>query len=224
MPDQLSIFVKPPIPSFKENPDRMFWSKWHWVDAVSDWNWTGYENNPLQVSVYSSCDEVELFLNNKSLGKKKTDRSTEFMAIWDVPYKPGVLKAIGYKGKKQVNSATLQTANTVAQIKLTADRTLIKSNGQDLSYITVELTDTNGIRNPKAANLLNFEIEGPGTIIGVGNANPVSLESYQLPQRKAWQGRCLVIIKSETYSGEINLKVTSDGLVPSEIKISSGNF
>jgi len=224
MPDQLSIFVKPPIPSFKENPDRMFWSKWHWVDAVSDWNWTGYENNPLQVSVYSSCDEVELFLNNKSLGKKKTDRSTEFMAIWDVPYKPGVLKAIGYKGKKQVNSATLQTANTVAQIKLTADRTLIKSDGQDLSYITVELTDTNGIRNPKAANLLNFEIEGPGTIIGVGNANPVSLESYQLPQRKAWQGRCLVIIKSETYSGEINLKVTSDGLVPSEIKISSGNF
>jgi len=224
MPDQLSIFVKPPKPSFEENPNRMFWSKWHWLDAVSDWNWTGYENNPLQVSVYSSCDEVELFLNNRSLGKKKTDRSTEFMAIWDVLYKPGVLKAIGYKGKKQVNSATLQTTNAVAQIKLTADRTLIKPDGQDLSYITVELTDTNGIRNPKAENLLSFEIEGPGTIIGVGNANPVSLESSQLPQRKAWQGRCLVVIKSAKQPGEIRLKVTSDGLPKGEIAINSEEY
>jgi len=224
MPDQLSIFVKPPKPSFEENPNRMFWSKWHWLDAVSDWNWTGYENNPLQVSVYSSCDEVELFLNNRSLGKKKTDRSTEFMAIWDVLYKPGVLKAIGYKGKKQVNSATLQTTNAVAQIKLTADRTLIKPDGQDLSYITVELTDTNGIRNPKAENLLSFEIEGPGTIIGVGNANPVSLESSQLPQRKARQGRCLVVIKSAKQPGEIRLKVTSDGLPKGEIAINSEEY
>lgn len=224
MPDQLSIFVKPPKSSFEENPNRMFWSKWHWLDAVSDWNWTGYENSPLQVSVYSSHDEVELFLNNKSLGKKKTDRSKEFMAIWNVPYKPGVLKAIGYKGKKQVNSATLQTTNAVAQIKLTADRTLIKSDGQDLSYITVELTDANGIRNPKAENLLSFEIEGLGTIIGVGNANPVSLESYQLPQRKAWQGRCLVIVKSAKQPGEIRLKVTSDGLPKGEIAINSETY
>jgi len=88
----------------------------------------------------------------------------------------------------------------------------------------VELTDASGIRNPKAENLLSFEIEGTGRIIGVGNANPMSLESYQLTHRKAWQGRCLVIIKSEADSGEINLKVTSDGLIPSEIRISSGNL
>ena len=224
MPNQLSIFVKPPKPSFEENPDRMFWSKWHWLDAVSDWNWSGYENKSLQVSIYSSCEEVELFLNNKSLGKKKTDRSTKFTAIWDVPYHPGVLKTIGYKGKKQVNSATLQTANEISRIKLTADREKIKSDGQDLSYVTVELTDANGIRNPKAENLVSLEIEGPGTIIGVGNANPVSLESYQLPQRKAWQGRCLVIIKSESEAGEIRLKATSEGLKPCEMKIISGRF
>lgn len=202
----------------------MFWSKWHWLDAVSDWNWSGYENNPLQVSVYSSCDEVELFLNNKSLGKKKTDRSKEFMAIWDVPYQQGILKAIGYKDKKQVNSSTLQTVNEVSRIKLTADRTSIKSDGQDLSYITVELIDENGIRNPKAENLLSFEIEGPAAIIGVGNANPVSLESYQLPNRKAWQGRCLVIIKSENKPGKIRLKVTSSGLTAGEIIINSETF
>jgi beta-galactosidase len=224
VPNQLSIFVKPPKPSFEENPNRMFWSKWNWYDAVADWNWPEYENKSIQVSVYSSCEEVELFLNNKSMGKKKTDRLTEFTASWDVPYQSGELKAIGYKGEKQVNSATLQTANEVSQIKLTADRNMIKYDGQDLSYITAELTDAKGVRNPRAENLIKFEVEGPGTIIGVGNANPVSLESYQLHQRKTWHGRCLVIIKSGSEPGEISLKATSDGLNPCEIKINSGRF
>ena len=219
--NQLSVFVKPPKPSFEENPNRMAWSKWHWHDAVADWNWKGYENQPVQVNVYSSCDEVELFLNNKSLGKKKTNRSTEFTAAWEVPYQEGVMKAIGYKDRKQVNSAVLQTANDVFQIKLTADRIQIKADGQDLSYITVELTDERGIRNPKAEDLVKFEIEGPGTIAGVGNANPVSLESYQLQQRKAWQGRCLVVIKSENKNGDILLKVSSEGVKPAIITVHS---
>lgn len=219
--NQLSVFVKPPKPSFEENPNRMAWSKWHWHDATADWNWKGYENKPLQVSVYSSCNEVELFLNNRSLGKKKTDRSTEFIASWEVPYQPGELKAIGYSGKKKINSASLKTADEVSQIKLSADRANIRAYGQDLSYITVELLDANGIRHPKAENLVKFEIEGPGTIAGVGNANPISLESYQLPQRKAWQGRCLVVIKSENKNGDILLKVSSDGIEPAIITVHS---
>jgi beta-galactosidase len=222
--DQLSLFVKPPKPSFEENPKRESWSKWNWYDAVADWNWMGYENQPLEVSVYSSCEEVELFLNNSSLGKKKTNRTTEYKAIWEVPYKPGEIKAIGYRGRKKVNSAILKTAGDVSSIKLTSDRNVIKSDNQDLSYITVELVDTEGIRNHKAENLLKFGTDGPGTIVGVGNANPVSIESCQLPQRKAWQGRCLVIIKSENQPGNINLKVLSEGLPLSEITIKSEHY
>ena len=85
MTDQLSVFVTPPVPSFEPNPNRMSWSKWNWLDAVADWNWKGYENKPFEVNAYSSCEEVELFLNNKSLGKKRTDRSTKFMAGWKYP-------------------------------------------------------------------------------------------------------------------------------------------
>jgi beta-galactosidase len=214
--DQLSLFVKPPKPSFEENPKRESWSKWNWYDAVADWNWMGYENQPLEVSVYSSCEEVELFLNNSSLGKKKTNRTTE--------YKAGEIKAIGYRRRKKVNSAILKTAGDVSSIKLTSDRNVIKSDNQDLSYITVELVDTEGIRNHKAENLLKFGTDGPGTIVGVGNANPVSIESCQLPQRKAWQGRCLVIIKSENQPGNINLKVLSEGLPLSEITIKSEHY
>ncbi|MFY9151510.1 MAG: glycoside hydrolase family 2 TIM barrel-domain containing protein [Prolixibacteraceae bacterium] len=219
MTNQLSLFVKPPKPTFEENPNRESWSKWHWLDAVADWNWKGYENTSLEVSAYSSCEEVELFLNNKSLGRKKTDRSTEFKAIWYIPYQSGELKAIGYQDKKQVNTAIMQTANEPTQIKLTADRNEIKADGQDLSYITVELLDNKGIRNPKADNLVKFELEGPGTIVGVGNANPVSLESNQQPQRKAWQGRCLVIVKSGKKEGNLKLKATADGLAAASIQI-----
>ena len=221
MTNQLSLFVKPPKPSFEENPDRQSWSKWHWLDAVADWNWKGSENVPLEVSVYSSCDEVELILNNKSLGRKKTNRSTEFKAIWEVPYQAGELKTIGYAGKKQVNTAFLRTASEPSQIKLNADRIEIKADGQDLSYITVELLDEKGNRNPKSENLVKFEIEGPGTIVGVGNANPVSTESNQASERKAWQGRCLVIIKSEHQQGKITLKATSEGLKQTDILIDS---
>jgi beta-galactosidase len=224
MTNQLSIFVKPPKSSFEPNPKREAWSKWHWFDVVADWNWKGYENTPFEVNVYSSCEEVELFLNNKSLGKKKTDRSTEFMALWKVLWQAGELKATGYHAGKPVNTSILSTAGEPNLIRLTADRTEIKADGQDLSFITVELTDEKGIRNPKAENLVKFEIEGPGTIAGVGNANPVSTESYVLPERKACQGKCLVIIKSENQPGEIHLKVTSGVLITGEITINSVAF
>jgi beta-galactosidase len=212
--NQVSVFVKPPKPSFPLNPDKQSWSKWEGYDVIADWNWPGQENKPMEVSVYSSCPEVELFLNGRSLGKRQTSRDTKFIATWQVAYHPGILKAIGYTKGKQMASSQLQTAKQVSKIKLSADRSTIKADGQDLSYITVELTDANGIRSPKAENLVKFKIEG-GAIVGVGNANPVSLESYQLSQRKAWQGRCLVIVKSLAgKTGSITLTASANG-VPS---------
>ena len=217
--DQLSVFVTPPYPSFGQNPNRQSWSKWHWFDDVADWNWNGSEGMPLEVKVYSSCEKVELFLNGKSLGSKEVNRGTKFTASWKVPYQPGTLKAVGYKSKKLVVSRELITAGEPARIKVTSDRTEIKADGQDLCYITVELTDAKGIRNAKAENLVNFTITGPAIIVGVGNANPVSLESFTLPQRKAWQGRCLVILRAGRETGRITLHTTSPGIDGSLIEI-----
>lgn len=219
--NQLSVFVKPAEPSFPENPDKQWWSKWNWHDVVADWNWEGFANRPFEVTVYSSCETAELFLNGKSLGKKETGKSSEYMAKWEVPYQPGELKAIGYRGGKTVAGASLTTSGKTKKIKLSPDRTEIEANNEDLSYITVELTDKSGIRNPKDDRLLSFSIEGEGTIVGVGNANPVSLESYQLPQRKAWQGRCLVIVKSTGKPGQIILTARAHGLKDSQVVISS---
>jgi beta-galactosidase len=220
--DQVSVFVKPPRPSFPPNPKRQSWSKWHWFDVAPDWNWKGFENKPLEVNVYSSCEEVELFLNGRSLGRKPTNRSTEFTAKWDVPFQPGVLRAVGYDAGRQAGSAELRTAGEPARVKLSADRSDIRADGEDLSYVTVELTDARGVRNPKAENLVRFSVEGPGTIIAVGNANPFSTESYQQPQRKAWQGRCLVIVKSERRAGRVVVRASSQGLPPATLAINVG--
>ncbi len=219
MENQVSVFVKPPQSSFPLNPKRQSWSKWHWHDVVADWNWPGYENTEFEVNVYSSCEAAELFLNGKSLGKKETSRATQFQAAWKVPYQPGELKVVGYQNEKPVSQAMLATAGETKAIKMTADRNKISADNQDLSYITVELTDEKGIRNPKEERQIKFEIEGEGKIVGVGNANPVSLESYQLPQRKAWQGRCLVIVKSTGTSGKIRLTASAEGLDTAEIEI-----
>jgi beta-galactosidase len=219
--NQVSIWVTPPQPSFALNPERQLWSKWHWTDAVDDWNWKGSEGKIMDVNIYSSCGKVELFLNGKSLGEKVTDRSTKYLANWQVPYEPGTLRAVGFAGRKELAVAELHSSGEVTQIKLSADRNKIRSDGQDLSYITVDLTDNKGVCNRKAENQVSFEVEGPGTIAGVGNANPISLESFQLPKRKAWHGRCMVIIKSDKTAGKIILKATSAGLRPASLEIES---
>ncbi|HEY8930710.1 MAG TPA: glycoside hydrolase family 2 TIM barrel-domain containing protein [Mucilaginibacter sp.] len=210
--NQLSLFVVAPKPSFPMSNKTAEWSKWNWHDVVSSWNWKGYENKPLTINVYSSCPQVELFLNGKSLGKKETNRAAKFMAEWQVSYQPGELKAVGYSGTKVVNTSVLRTADAPVNIKVSADRTNLKADNQDLSYVTIELTDAKGNINPLAENLLHFKVDGPGTIVGVGNANPVSAESDQLPQRKAWHGKCLVVIKSTHQPGSIMLKVSGDKL------------
>jgi beta-galactosidase len=222
--NQLSLFVRAPSPSFEPNPKRQPWSKWHWHDVVADWNWKGYEGKPLDVDVYSSCEEVELLLNGKSLGRKPTNRSNRFTATWRVPYQPGTLKAVGFNNppRTAVATAELRTAAGPARIKLTADRTRVRADGQDLSYVTVEIVDARGVRHPRAENLVRFGVEGPGSIVGVGNANPVSTESYQQPQRKAWQGRALVVVKSGKRPGRITLRATAQGLPPASLVIDAG--
>lgn len=222
MPNQVSLFVRAPRPSFEPNPKRQSWSKWHWHDVVADWNWRGHEGRPLTVDVYSSCEEVELFLNGRSLGRKPTNRSTEFTASWEVPYQAGALRAVGYAGAREVRSAELRTAGPPARISLTADRARIKGDGQDLSYVTAELVDARGVRDPRAENLLKFALQGPGSIVAVGNATPMSTESFQGPGRRAWQGRALLIVKSEKRPGRIVINASAQGLPPASLVVEAG--
>jgi beta-galactosidase len=217
----VSLFVQPPVPSFPLNPKKEKWSKWEWHDVVASWNWEGYEGKTIRVEAYSSCQTAELFLNGKSLGRKATIRQNKWIALWDVKYAPGVLEIKGYENNKVVSSSQLRTAGDALKIRLNADHAEIKADGQDLSYISVELTDKDGNLNPVVRNLIKFSIEGAGSIVSVGSSDPIGTESFKKPYRKAYHGKCLVIVRSGNKSGIIKLKAVSDGIENSEISIRS---
>ena len=162
-----------------------------------------FEGKDIQVEVYSKYPKVRLYLNNKLIGEQATTSEQQFKATFSVPYSPGLLKAVGVENGKEVESTILQTSGDAAKIKLTADRNEILANGQDLSFVTIEITDKEGIFQPNATNRLHFKIEGPGIIAGVGNADMKDTDQYVGNTRKAWHGRALVVIRSTHSAGDI---------------------
>ena len=218
----MSVFVKPPVPSFSGEVHRISWSKWYWHDVVPEWNFEGYEGTPLEVEVYCGYELVELFLNGKSLGKKETNRNTQWVAQWLVPYESGELKAVAYNGDEEKAVNILKTALKPELITLVPDKQKLIANGQDLSFVTVTVTDKDGTINPKAENLIHFSVDGPAEIIAVANSNPMSVESFQANERKAWKGKALVIVKTEKNKpGQITLTAESDGLKNASINLIS---
>ncbi len=204
----LYIAVHDPIPEDK-TPTITFWG---WPEVWPNWTWPGQEGRLFQVDVYSACEKVELFLNGRSLGVQPTTRAERFSATFEVPYEAGVLKAIGYTDDQQVAECEVKTVGTPAQIRLTPDRSTIKAAAGDLSFVTVEVIDQEGQVHPGAEHNLFFTAKGQGAIVAVGNGNPVSTESYQGNQRKAFRGRCLVVVKSNGEPGEIQLRAQADGI------------
>ncbi len=198
-------------------------SSWGWPTAKSSWTWPGCERSwscqAMHVDVYSACDEVELRLNGKSIGRNTTSKSSAYMATWTVPYQPGTLEAIGYRGGKRVAVQTLRTLGDPAKIKLTPDRKRIKADGYDLSFVTVEVLAKSGELHPNAGNEVVFSIKGPGEILAVGNGDQASVERFQAKQRKAHNGRCLVVVKSARRAGKIELTAKSKGLTSAKTGI-----
>lgn len=218
--DNITIAVHSPVPSFDPpQSGRERWSRWHFDDVVFDWNWAGMEGKPIIVDIYSSSNEVELLLNGKSLGRKMAGRDNKNRVQYTVPYEKGELKAIGYNNNGTAIVHILRSSDAASIIKILPDRTGIKAGGQDLCYVTIELHDQYGVLDPKAENQLVFSITGDASIIAVGNANPVSIESYTQPVRKAWRGKCLAVVKSGQNTGEVTLTVRSSGLKDTSVKI-----
>ncbi|GEC70958.1 beta-galactosidase [Flavobacterium flevense] len=194
------------------------WAVW---PTWESWTWPGQEGKNIEVEVYSKYPKVRLYLNDKLMGEKETGLAQEFKATFAIPYAAGQLKAVGIENDKETESVVLQTAQQVTQIKLKADRNEITADGQDLSYINIELTDENGILNPNAENQLTFAVSGPAVIVAVDNANLKDTDLYVSNTRKAWKGKAMVIVKSTKEAGEIVVKVSSPDLKDSTIKILS---
>ncbi len=213
--ERLYMAVREPNPE----PLQIKETKWSVWPTWESWTWPGFEGRNIDIEVYSKYPRVRLYLNDKFIGEKPTSEEQEFKATFSVPYTPGILKAVGVENDKERESTSLQTSGNAAKIKLVADRKEILANGQDLSYVTIEITDKNGIFQPNAANRLHFTIEGPGVIAGVDNADLKDLDQYVGNTRKVWHGRALVVIKSTRNAGDVKLTVTSPDLAAATLTI-----
>jgi beta-galactosidase len=185
---------------------------WSTYPTMASWSWAGQEGKEMQVEVYSGAEKVRLFLNDKLIGEKPTAREQQFKALFNVPYAPGTLKAVGLRGDRVVAESVLITAGKPAQLRLTADRAVLQADGQDLSFITVEALDADGRFQPDAEQEVQFAISGPGTIAAVGNGDGQDSATYQGDRRKLFQGRALVLVRTSKLSGPIHLTAASSGL------------
>lgn len=194
------------------------WSVW---PTWESWNWPGHEKKNIEVEIYSRYPAIRLYLDDKLIAERPTTRKEEFKAIISLPYQAGTLKAVGIENGQEMESTTLTTAGEVQNILLTPDRTVLQPDGQDLCYVTVELTDSEGRRNPNAENELTFSLKGAGEIIAVDNANLKDCTPYKALTRKAWKGRAMVIIKTKRNAGNITLQATSPGLKNNKVTVRS---
>lgn len=217
-PSRSSFFGIVDLAGIPKDVYYMYQSEWTdqpVLHIFPHWNWE--EGQEVDIwAYYNQADEVELFLNGESVGTKSKTDST-FHVSWRLTFTPGTLKAISRKNGREIISKEIRTSGKAAQIRLTPDRTVIQADGTDLSFITVEVKDKDGILVPDANHLIRFSVEGKGFIAGTDNGNQNDTISLKKPERHAFSGKAMVVVQNTGEKGEIRLKASTDGLPDSEI-------
>lgn len=206
--------------------DRYYLYRSHWrpeiplVHILPHWNWPERNGEITPVHVFTSGDEAELFLNGKSLGRKKKE-SFEYRLRWDeVRYEPGVLKAVAYKDGRKWAEDIVETTGEPTSLKASSDRKIIIADGTDLAFITVEVTDNLKRVVPRTSNLIEFSIEGPGIIIATDNGDQTDMTPFPSSNRKAFNGMALAVVRSvKGVKGMVKVTVKSEGLRGDLIRI-----
>jgi len=187
-------------------------SAWGWPDELPTWSWPVSKDRPMQVAVYTRCEKVRLELNGKKIDEKLVSASTRLTARFEVPYAPGVLRAIGLINGKEAASLSLRSAGPPKKLRLAVDRPELRADRNDLAYVTVEVTDSSGELVPASEVPVRFTVTGEGELAATGNGNPRDPASFHLPERKTFHGRCLAILRPTVNPGKITLKAEADGL------------
>ena len=214
------------LAGFKKDRFYLYQARWRpdlpMVHILPHWNWPGRVGEITPVHVFTSGDEAELFLNGRSLGKKKK-AAFEYRLRWDnVKYEPGEVKVIAYKNGKHWAEEIVRTTASASQLVISADRNVINADGEDLSFITVKVADKNGLMVPEANNKVTFSIDGPGEIVATDNGDPASLVAFSSKEREAYFGLVLAIVRFEKGKvGTIKITASSAGLKTGIVEIKS---
>ncbi|KAI0402414.1 glycoside hydrolase family 2 protein [Xylaria palmicola] len=209
---------------FKKDRFYLYQSRWRadlpMAHILPHWNWPDRVGQVTPVHVFSSADEAELFVNGKSVGRKKKAEYTYRFRWDDIKYEAGELHVVTYKNGKEWATDTKKTVGAAAKLKITADRTNIAGDGNDLSFITVAVVDANGDVVPQASNNITFSVTGPGKIVSTDNGNPADFTVFPSLSRKAFSGLLLSIVRADTgASGDIVVTATSPGLPDTSVTL-----
>ncbi len=221
-PSVSSYFGIVDLAGFPKDVYYMYQSEWTdktVLHIFPHWNWKAGQTVDVW-AYYNNADEVELFVNGKSVGKR-SKKGDDLHVMWRIPFQAGTLKAVSRKNGKTVLEKEIKTAGNPSQLKLTADRSTIKVDKNDLSFVTVDILDDKETLVPNANNEINFSLTGNGKIVGVCSGDPVSHESYKGNKHTALAGKCLVIVQSGDKSGRLELTAKANGLKQATIVITT---
>ena len=191
------------------------WTKEPMVHLLPHWTWPGKEGVVIPVWAYSNAEEVELFLNDESLGSKSIKGRMNLS--WDVHYQPGTLKAVARTNGEIVAKEIVHTASEPSVLEIIADKKTMRADGESCIHLEINVLDKDGNLVPYAGNLIEFNISGPAKNIGVENGDPLDLASTKLNQRNAFHGKCLLILQSKPAVGNVLVEVRSEGLSSARI-------
>lgn len=212
----IAMAVHKPIPDgMKETVDL-----WGWPEEFQSWTWPGSEGKQLQARVFSRAPIVRLKLNSTTLAEQKMEAG-KITANFSVTYQPGKLTAVNVIDGKETDTIEFKTTGAPEKIQLSADKTSISTQKSDISYVMVQIADHNNQVVPNTEKTIHFSITGEGEIVAVGSANPKDMASFQKPDRKTWDGKCLVIVRSKGKEGNFTLTAKSEGLKSAQIQIQS---
>ena len=226
VPSRSSYFGIFDLCGFRKDRFYLYQSRWRpdlpMAHILPHWNWPERVGKVTPVHVYTSGDEAELFLNGKSLGRKKRG-PYEYRLRWDnVVYETGVLKVEAYKDGHKWATDLVKTTGPAAKLLMQADRSRIADDGRDLSFVTVKIADREGLLVPRSSDKLHFSISGPGEILATANGDATSHVSFQAHERNAFNGLCLVIVRAKAgETGRITLKAEADGLAGAVLSVRS---
>ncbi len=212
------------LAGFKKDRFYLYQARWRpdhkMAHILPHWTWPEREGQITPVHVFSAADEAELFLNDKSLSRKRKGRY-EYRFRWDsVAYTPGELRVVTYKDGQPWATDTVRTASEATQLQLTADRNTIKADGKDLAFITLQVLDQDGHLVPRADNTIQFELSGPGEIVATDNGNPADMVTFHATERKAFNGLALVVVRAKpNITGQIRITAKSATLTTAETTV-----
>ncbi|OBA93020.1 glycoside hydrolase family 2 [Mycolicibacterium mucogenicum] len=184
-------------------------SAWRSTDAVQSWSWRGCQGRLAEIEVYSGDDEIELLLNDRSLGRRKAGRRRGYVARFKTRYQPGELTAIGYRGGVPVSRSTLRSAAGPLQLQMSADRGTVAADADQLAFVELSIADADGIVEMLADDQVELEISGPAELIGFGTATPATEESFTDNTHTTYRGRALAVLRPTGSAGDIHLVARS---------------